>query len=863
MDTEKYNILYVDDEPSNLNSLKNLFRKKFNIITTTSGKEGLEILESQRIDLIITDQRMPGMTGIEFLKKVKKRWPSLNCILLSAFAELEVMKEAINEVGIYWYLNKPFDPEQMEQTIIKGVEANKNALLLKESDEKFRSVFNSMIDVFTRSDMNGVCLIVSPSIYKMLGYKHHEVLGRDLADFYLDPNQRVEIINELRNTHDSKNFEIDLVKKDGTIIKVSSNAKMYYDIFGEPIGIDGNLRDITALKKTENELRKSELSFRSVFQSSPIAKLIVNNEGRIIQGNHEAEKIFGYSANELMGKPIEMLMPKQLRSIHKEHQKQFYKRPELRMMGKGLDLFALHKDGREFPVEIALKPMELEGKKVVLTVINDISERKQAEEKLRVSNLREKELADIVRDAPIAIAFGYPDGRLDNCNAAFCKLTGYTISELKHINWNDVLTPDKWKTAEGEMLSQLNVSGKTITYEKEYIHKNGDIVPIELLVTGEFDSEGNILYYIAFITDISERKQAQEILQESENRFRGTFEQAAVGIAHVSTDGRFLRINEKFCEIVGYNQDEMLSINFQKITHPEDLDNDIGHVQDLLNGEADSYFIEKRYIRKDGIVVWVNLTVNLLLRETSEPDYFISVVEDITDKKNVERKITEHQERIKKIANKLVINEEVIRRQIAVDLHDNVGQLLSSSRMQLARVLDMEENAEILIRLKNISQALRTAIQATRESIFNLSPPQLNEIGLYAAVHDWMQEHIDKKHDIGTSITTEGDIFDLDDNTGFLLFRSVRELITNVLKHARAHHIKVHFEQRENTLLISVEDDGAGFDYSPELLRLKRESYGLFSIQQRLLDLGGSLTINSVLTKGTIVTLSLPLKEDI
>ena len=137
MDTKKYTILYVDDELNSLSSFKNLFRKKFNIIPANSGKEGLTILESQRIDLIITDQRMPEMTGLEFLKKVKKKWPNIKYILLTAFAEIDVIKEAINEVGIYWYMNKPFDPSQMEQMITKAIEADWNDLLLKESEEKY------------------------------------------------------------------------------------------------------------------------------------------------------------------------------------------------------------------------------------------------------------------------------------------------------------------------------------------------------------------------------------------------------------------------------------------------------------------------------------------------------------------------------------------------------------------------------------------------------------------------------------------------------------------------------------------------------------------------------------------------------
>jgi len=116
----------------------------------------------------------------------------------------------------------------------------------------------------------------------------------------------------------------------------------------------------------------------------------------------------------------------------------------------------------------------------------------------------------------------------------------------------------------------------------------------------------------------------------SERRFRATFELAAVGIAHVSPEGRILRVNKKFCDIVGYSEDEMLALTFQDITHPDDLDADLEHVRQVLKGETESYSMDKRYYRKDGSIVWVNLTVSLLSDKGGSPDYFVSVIKDIS-----------------------------------------------------------------------------------------------------------------------------------------------------------------------------------------------------------------------------------------
>lgn len=128
-------------------------------------------------------------------------------------------------------------------------------------------------------------------------------------------------------------------------------------------------------------------------------------------------------------------------------------------------------------------------------------------------------------------------------------------------------------------------------------------------------------------------------LLEREERFRATFEQAAVGIAHVSLEGRFIRINRKFCEIVGYSRDEMMAFNFRDITHPDDLEADLNYVERLLNRKIQSYSIEKRYLHKDGERIWVSLTVSLLCHQTGEPNYFIAVVEDITLRKKAEEQL--------------------------------------------------------------------------------------------------------------------------------------------------------------------------------------------------------------------------------
>jgi PAS domain S-box-containing protein len=137
------------------------------------------------------------------------------------------------------------------------------------------------------------------------------------------------------------------------------------------------------------------------------------------------------------------------------------------------------------------------------------------------------------------------------------------------------------------------------------------------------------------------RRRGEEALRESEERFRATFEQAAVGVAHVDLDGRWLRVNNKLCEITGYPREELVGMSFQDITHPDDLHKDLNYLHRSLAGEIRTYSMEKRYFRKDGSVVWINLTVSAVGDTSGQPRYFISVMEDITERKKAQEALSQ------------------------------------------------------------------------------------------------------------------------------------------------------------------------------------------------------------------------------
>jgi PAS domain S-box-containing protein len=231
-----------------------------------------------------------------------------------------------------------------------------------------------------------------------------------------------------------------------------------------------------------------------------------------------------------------------------------------------------------------------------------------------------------------------PDGACDYFSMQWTQFTGVAEIDLLGWRWMETLHPDDREPT--RQLWMNSVAGRG-PYDVEYRIRRTDGeyrwfktrgVPIR-------DSEGRIFKWFGTCTDITDGKRAEEALRESEERFRGTFENAAVGITHCDAQGRFLRVNEKYCEIVGYSREEMLNRAIKDQSHPDDLPATLEKYHPLMRGELSSYKEEKRDIRKDGSVVWIDISVSLQRDAQGTPLHTIFFVQDISVRKRLEEEL--------------------------------------------------------------------------------------------------------------------------------------------------------------------------------------------------------------------------------
>jgi signal transduction histidine kinase len=223
-----------------------------------------------------------------------------------------------------------------------------------------------------------------------------------------------------------------------------------------------------------------------------------------------------------------------------------------------------------------------------------------------------------------------------------------------------------------------------------------------------------------------------------------------------------------------------------------------------------------------------------------------------------------YNERLKALALQLTLTEEKERRNIASDLHDNIGHSLALARMQLDAVRRAASPTERAVLINDTSNILLAAVQETKSLIFELSSPLMNEMGLSAAISDWLEDYLERRYGLETHLIDKNGEITLDGDLRALLFRNVRELFTNIIKHANAKKVEVRLEHTSDVYRISISDDGIGFDNDQVSRDVKtKQGFGLFSIRERMADLGGSLEIRSQPGNGTTIIMSVPFQNNI
>ena len=304
--------------------------------------------------------------------------------------------------------------------------------------------------------------------------------------------------------------------------------------------------------------------------------------------------------------------------------------------------------------------------------VQDISDKKEIEDKLRQSEARYRMLHESLRDAFVQVSM---DGRILEFNELYCQMLGYSPEEVRTLTYQE-LTPERWHEYEERIVqNQIIPRGYSDVYEKEYRRKDGTVFPVELRAILSSDMAGRPHAMWAIVRDISGRKQAEEALRSSEERYRGIYENAGIGIAISSLEGRILSFNPAFSAMLGYTEDELRGHPFPDLVHPDDRETNLAEIERLVAQHIPSVEITNRYIGKDGKLIWVRKHVSLLSDASGKPTHFFALVTDITERKRQDEHIKlltrEVNHRSKNI---LTVVQAIARQTVAVSPDDFIDR---------------------------------------------------------------------------------------------------------------------------------------------------------------------------------------------
>ncbi|MEW6493718.1 MAG: PAS domain S-box protein [Cyanobacteriota bacterium] len=395
-------------------------------------------------------------------------------------------------------------------------------------------------------------------------------------------------------------------------------------------------QELRSRRQAEDALQVSQARLAGILEVANDAIVSIDEHQRITLFNHGAEQIFGYSASEILGQPLSLLIPTRFAAAHHQHVSNFGNSAGIaQRMGERSEIFARRKDGTEFPAEASISKLEMGGKKLFTAFMRDISDRFQAQEAL-------VKLAAIVESSDDAIISKSLDGIILSWNAGAQRIFGYSANDAIGQPMSILIPPDR-TDEEPQILQKIKQGERIEHYETVRRHKNGQLIDVSVTVSPIKDTAGKIIAASAIKRDITKRKRMELELRSVSDRLQYLLTASPAVIFTCSPDGDYgtTFVSENVSALLGYQARDLLEDSSFWVTHvhPDDIDRILAGVSRLL--EQECYSHEYRFLHTDGTYRWIYAHMRCVKDETGKPQEFVGYLVDITERKRAEEKLRE------------------------------------------------------------------------------------------------------------------------------------------------------------------------------------------------------------------------------
>lgn len=614
-------------------------------------------------------------------------------------------------------------------------------------------------------------------------------------------------------------------------------------------------------------LRRATEEWERTFDSVPDLIAILDNQHRLVRVNKAMADRLGRAPAECIGLPC-------YRSLHGADKPPAVCPHRLTLADGRQHVAEVHEDSLGGDFLVSTTPLHDGAGRLIGTVhvARDITERKMMETREREAlalATASQTAVDILETMGEGVLLTDTRGRILSVNPALERMSGLRERDVVGRRL-DMFIPRLIARAERKAVFDLlrrafrgepGTAGQPLTL----MGPSGRL-PVLCGVSFIRGSDGKPTSLVVTLRDISEIEAVQRTLAESERKYRELIENANSIILRITPDHTITFFNEYAESFFGYRKEEILGRGVLGTIVPEtdSAGHDLRKMMRELSLHPEIHRInENENVCRDGRRVWVHWANRAIRDEQGTVREILCVGTDITERRRMETENLRYQQRLRELAEQLANSEEQERRELSRAIHDSVVQNLSLASIRMGSFLNRltdPSSAPEAKDLRTTRDLVNEAIAECRTVMSELAPPLLYELGLVPALAD-LAERLQDRHGVRIRVEPEQSSAPLDTALRGLLFQSARELILNALKHADPRSILVTVASRKGNLLITVEDDGKGFDPARAEQPASHGGFGLFSIRERIEGLGGRLDVRSSPGSGTKAVISVPAAE--